>query len=252
MNLDRLLERARQGDADAIARLISRSLGGKGVVASATWQSDQRLDILLESEQLLDRAVVVPLIRRGFLRLEMGCSIASVHLTSRRLGQDFPDWQETFHLPAPTARPSAPLSRPPSPSPQPPNPRPLSDTALAALAHLAPLFAYLIWLVNFWGDFPLFWGGTFLLPWRVVLPLALLLVQGNEDPTFKASLQEALNFQLSMLVYWVMTLFSMLLLIGFLLALPLALFELICIVMGAVNASAGKPFRYPLTLRFVR
>ena len=44
---------------------------------------------------------------------------------------------------------------------------------------LGPLFGYLMVLTNGMIGFPLvWWGSTFLLPWRIVPPLVVLLVRG--------------------------------------------------------------------------
>ena len=64
--------------------------------------------------------------------------------------------------------------------------------------------------------------------------------------------REALNFQLSILVYLLIAFSLSLVLIG-LLMLPLVLlFQLVMMIEAAVQARAGHRFRYPLTLRFLR
>jgi hypothetical protein len=103
------------------------------------------------------------------------------------------------------------------------------------------------------GGWPLFWGGSFLLPWRVAAPLALLLIHSpgpGGSPTQRQA-KAALNFQLTMLIAWVVTIALMFVLVGFLLVIPLALLEIICCVVAAVNATEGKPARYP-AIPFVR
>lgn len=151
--------------------------------------------------------------------------------------------------PAPPPRPPASL---PETSPPPPSAPYLSDTALLTLAQVAPLLGYLVWLSNTWIGLPFFWTGSFLLPWRILGPLALLLVKGNDADLIKTQAREALNFQLSLTLYWLVTFVLMFLLVGFLLVLPLAFFEVVCVVRAAVKASEGQPMRYPLTIRFIR
>lgn len=277
MTLPTLLERARQGDAHAIARLISRALGDQGVVARGRWQGSE-LHLFLETDQPMAQAQVVPAIRRGFRRLALTCPIEAVFLTSRQVGQPGSDWQERFeldsgwsglagsdmeaatairlppealHSQGTEAQPETLL--PEETTPLEPTPTPyLSDTALVTLAHLAPLFSYLVIATNGLIGFPIFWGGSFLLPWRVVAPLVLLLVQGQGSAYVEQHSKEALNFQLTMVIGWVITISLMFILVGFLLAIPLALVEIIWIVMAAVKASEGQSFRYPLRIRFVR
>lgn len=304
MTLDELIARSQQGDPWAIARLISRSLAADGVVASASWQSNT-LIVLLEADGPLDRTVIAPRLRRGFLRLQLTPEISVVRLSSRRIGQDALDWSEEFILNPPvrspdgqhasalpetsfpktripdpktskisppepiipeprTAKTSPPKSstpeprtdKPRNPAPAPtslPPPTPLStDTALATLCHLTPLFAYLLVLGDIWvGGLPFFWASTFLLPWRAVVPLLLLLTHADASGWIKSQVREALNFQLSMMIYWMVTLVLMFILVGWILAVPLAIAETVLIIQAAVKAGEGGKVRYPLTIRFV-
>ncbi|MGF1568441.1 MAG: DUF4870 domain-containing protein [Nodosilinea sp.] len=259
MSLPELIKRARQGDAQAIARLIIPSLAAQGVTANAHWQGDQ-LYIALEADQPISRAQTVPAIRRGFRRLGLTRPLESVHLTSRQVGHPDLDWQESFSL-NPSPSPATPASSASLPSPSAPSPEDgveeepscyQSDTALASLAHLAPLFGYLIVTAN-WLTRVLFWGsGFFLLPWRIIAPLALLLAKGRDSPFIEQQAKEALNFQLSMVIYWLITLPLMFILIGLPIAALLVPLEVISTIIAAVKASEGKTFRYPLTIRFVR
>lgn len=289
MVLNDLVARARHGEAAAIAQLINQSLAAAGIRAEVEWQADH-LEIILEGANLPAANVLVPKLKQGFERLAMGRAIAAVDLYARRPGRTLPDWAESFTLPlaldpapalvpepepvpepelssaaAPAAGPgldptdvSEPGSLPapaPLPPPKPPSSPPavyLSDTALVTLVHLAPLLGYLSWAGFGWIGLPLFWTGSFLLPWRIVAPLGLLLFKGQDSPFIKKQAEAALNFQLSLSLYWLGVAALMFVLIGFLLVVPLAVFEIISIIVAAVKASEGKAFRYPLTIRFIR
>jgi uncharacterized Tic20 family protein len=266
-----LIAQARQGNAAAIAQLITHSLSEQGVVALVSWRGSV-LHVSLEADQPLNQAETVPTIRRGFRRLEMTCPLEAIDIESRLVGHTEPSWQERFSLtpgpgssqpvvaPSPEVITSEPLPEPmaeATATPEPPaaSSAPyLTDTTLAALAHLAPLGGYLMvganWFTGF--PFPFFWSGSFLLPWRLVAPLALLLTKGADSPFLKQQAKEALNFQLMMLILWAITIGLMFILVGFLLVPPLALFEVVSTIVAAVRASEAKPFRYPLTVRLVR
>jgi len=266
MPLSELIERARQGDASAIARLITRSLADRGIVANARWQ-DTHLQILLEGDDPLDPGNTVPTIRRGLRRLQLTCPIDQVSVVSRQVGQTAVDWQDHFLLNASPAPEDGVYPEDKCPTDDstgegnhsltseqnsPSNPL-VSDHALVALTQLGPLFGYLTLVTNGLVGFPFFWwGGTFLLPWRIVPPLVLLMVQGQESAFVRQQSKQAINFQLSMMIYWIITIALMFVLIGFLLAIPLALLELICIIIAAVKSSEGKVFRYPLAIPFVK
>lgn len=308
--LSALLDRARQGDAQAIAHLLSQSLADQGIVAQGQWQGDQ-LQLTLEAHTAIPQPSVVSHIQRGLQRLGIVYPVESVQVTARQVGAPTADWQASFGL-GESAGPakSAPeggrsgantsaLSEPDlaenlgaarqpgavspgdgaaspasSPSPQ-PDPRPdprleaaaasaetqrttLSDTTLVTLAHLAPLVSYLVVSSQWLGGWPVFWGGSFLLPWRVVLPLVLLLAKGGRAAPdlgpidVQQHAKAALNFQLTMVIAWMITIALMFVLVGFLLVVPLGLLEVVSCIVAAVRASEGKPVRYVGAIRFVR
>ena len=91
-------------------------------------------------------------------------------------------------------------------------------------------------------------------------PLLVMLVR-SDSPWVRRQAVESLNFQLSMLIYGVVGTIAALVLvvltlgIGLLAVVPVALaaavFWLVFTVIGAVKASGGEDYRYPLTLRMV-
>ena len=91
------------------------------------------------------------------------------------------------------------------------------------------------------------------LPLVHLLVMATAWVRGRKGSAFvEEHGREALNFQLSMLVYLLIAFSLSLVLIG-LLMLPLVLlFHLVMLIEAAVQARAGHRFRYPLTFRFLR
>lgn len=90
-------------------------------------------------------------------------------------------------------------------------------------------------------------------------PLVVYAVK-KDDPQVRRHAAEALNFQLSFLLYAIVlglaTIVGLvfvlpgLLLLPVLIALAITWFVLICI--AAVKAGDGEEYRYPLTIRFVR
>jgi len=92
-------------------------------------------------------------------------------------------------------------------------------------------------------------------------PLLVLLVKGNQSRAVRAQAVESLNFQLSMLIYGIVgTILGVVVVLatlgfGALLVLPLALafaaWWLVFTIIGAVRASNGEAYRYPLTIRMV-
>jgi uncharacterized Tic20 family protein len=95
-----------------------------------------------------------------------------------------------------------------------------------------------------------------------VFPLVVMNMYGDRSPYVRESARESLNFQLSWLLYWVVLTVPLVLVtlltfgIGLILFLPVVLAgvvtELVLNVVGAVKASRGEPWRYPMVIRFVR
>ena len=88
-------------------------------------------------------------------------------------------------------------------------------------------------------------------------PLVIYLVK-TDDPYVRREAAEALNFNLSVLLYGVIfgliTIVALIAIVGVIL-LPFWILGAIAwvalMVVGGVKASRGEPYRYPLTIRFV-
>jgi len=82
-------------------------------------------------------------------------------------------------------------------------------------------------------------------------PLIVLLVKGNESAWVRRQAVESLNFQISVLIYAIISGVLLLLLIGFILLPIVGIFWLVFTIIGSVKASNGEDYRYPLTIRMV-
>ena len=82
-------------------------------------------------------------------------------------------------------------------------------------------------------------------------PLVVLLVKGNESAWVRRQAVESLNFQLSILIYAVISGALVLVLVGLVLLPLVGLMWLVLTVVGSVRAAAGEDYRYPLTIRMV-
>ena len=95
--------------------------------------------------------------------------------------------------------------------------------------------------------------GVFLhFPGHVLAPLAVWLMKRDESPEIDAHGKEALNFQISMLIYNAVAAVFCLVLIGFLLLPLLWILNAIFVIVAAIQASDGKFYRYPMTIRFIQ
>ncbi len=82
-------------------------------------------------------------------------------------------------------------------------------------------------------------------------PLIMWLLR-KDDPYASHHAKEALNFNISFIIYSVIAAISIIALIG-ILALPAVLIGwFVLTIQGALRASAGEYYEYPLTMRFVK
>jgi uncharacterized Tic20 family protein len=109
-----------------------------------------------------------------------------------------------------------------------PDPVPSESRGWATAAHLIPLIG-----LGFIG------------------PLVVWLMKRDEDPFVEYHAREALNFQISMIIYVIASVLLMLVLIGFILIIVVLVFALVVMIIAGVKAANGEFYRYPLTLRFV-
>ena len=95
--------------------------------------------------------------------------------------------------------------------------------------------------------------GVFLhFPGHVLAPLAVWLMKRDESPEIDAHGKEALNFQISMLIYNAVAAVFCLVLVGFVFLAILWLLNAIFVIIAAIQASDGKFYRYPMTIRFIQ
>lgn len=91
-----ILARARGGDADAIATLITHSLCSKGITARAARHS-YRLFLWLEADTVPSQTAAVDYVRQGMQRLQVS-GIGTVQICGQQVGQSFPTWVEEISL----------------------------------------------------------------------------------------------------------------------------------------------------------
>jgi uncharacterized protein len=96
--------------------------------------------------------------------------------------------------------------------------------------------------------------GTFVAAWFAmgfVAPLVVLLVKGNSSPFVRRHAVESLNFQISLLIYLVISVILAFVLVGFLLLAAVGVFALVVIILATIKAANGEDYRYPLCIRLI-
>lgn len=85
-----------------------------------------------------------------------------------------------------------------------------------------------------------------------ILPFIVYLVKNQESPLIAAHAKEVLNFHISILIYSLCCIPLVFLLIGIPMLMGLGLMAFICAIIGAIRASEGGFYHYPMTIRLIR
>jgi hypothetical protein len=119
---------------------------------------------------------------------------------------------------------------PPTPDPTPPATSPSTDKLWIIICHLS-----------------IFLGVG------LILPLIVYLVyKSDPNSTITAHAKETLNFHISLFIYGVIGGILTLIVIGIFVIIAVAIGGMILAIIGALKASSGELYRYPLTLRFIK
>lgn len=108
------------------------------------------------------------------------------------------------------------------------------DTTWGMLCHLTSLSGYL--------------GVPF---GNILGPLIIWLIKKEESSFVDDQGREALNFQISMMIYGIVSAVLILLIIGIFLLIAIWIISLVFTVIAAVKTKDGEVYRYPLTIRFL-
>ena len=125
-------------------------------------------------------------------------------------------------------------SPPPSPPIPPVAPEPANLRTWIVLCHASALLGLLF---HFMG--------------HLLGPLLVWLAKRHESAEIDAHGKESLNFQLSMLIYDVIAGVLCFVLIGIPILILLWIMNTIFVIIASLQASEGKLYRYPLTIRFL-
>jgi uncharacterized protein len=113
------------------------------------------------------------------------------------------------------------------------NPIDQDNRTWGMLAHLSTFAGYAVPLGNIIG------------------PLVILLIKKDQMSFVEANAKEALNFQISILIYIVISVILAFFFIGFLTLFAVIICDLIFTIVAAVKANEGVVYRYPLSIKFV-
>jgi uncharacterized Tic20 family protein len=86
----------------------------------------------------------------------------------------------------------------------------------------------------------------------IVGPLVIWQIKKEEFPFVDEQGKEAVNFQISMLIYGIVAGLLCFVCVGMVLLPAVAIVDLIFLLIAAVKANDGYHYRYPLTIRFIK
>lgn len=86
----------------------------------------------------------------------------------------------------------------------------------------------------------------------IIGPLIVWQIKKEEFPFVDEQGKEAVNFQISMLIYGIVAGLLCFVCVGVVLLPAVAIFDLVFLLIAAVKANNGEHYRYPLTIRFIK
>ena len=94
----------------------------------------------------------------------------------------------------------------------------------------------------------------FFVPWagHILGPLIVWLAKRSDSPEIDEYGKESLNFKISMLIYNVIAGVLCLVLVGFIILVILHILNLVLVIVASIQASEGKFYRYPMTIRLIK
>jgi len=93
----------------------------------------------------------------------------------------------------------------------------------------------------------------YLVPFGFIIgPLVVWLIKKEEYPLVDDQGKEAINFQITMTICFIVSVILVFVLIGILLLPALAIFNIIMIIVATIKANNGERYRYPFAIRIIK
>lgn len=85
---------------------------------------------------------------------------------------------------------------------------------------------------------------------NIFVPIVIMCV--SESPFVKKQAKEALNFQISVVFWALISIAACFIFVGFFMLIVLAVAAIVLPIIAAIKVSAGEDYRYPLTFRLIK
>ena len=86
---------------------------------------------------------------------------------------------------------------------------------------------------------------------NIIAPIVIWQMKKNESDFVVEQAKESLNFQISLMIYSIVSILLCFIIIGFFLIFALVIFGLIIVIVAGVKANDGEHYRYPMTMRLI-
>ena len=86
---------------------------------------------------------------------------------------------------------------------------------------------------------------------NIIAPIVIWQMKKNESSFVVEQAKESLNFQITLMIYSIVSILLCFIIIGFFLIFALIIFGLIIVIVAGVKANDGEHYRYPMTLRLI-
>lgn len=83
-------------------------------------------------------------------------------------------------------------------------------------------------------------------------PLVIWLIKKDESAFVNDQGKEALNFQISIILYYIISFILVFVVIGIFMIWAVGIFSLVMCIIAAVKANGGEMYRYPLCIRLIK
>jgi hypothetical protein len=87
---------------------------------------------------------------------------------------------------------------------------------------------------------------------NIIAPIVIWQMKKNESSFVVEQAKESLNFQITLMIYALISFLLVFIIIGFFLIFGLVIFGLIIVIVAGAKANDGEHYRYPMTLRLVK
>jgi uncharacterized Tic20 family protein len=87
---------------------------------------------------------------------------------------------------------------------------------------------------------------------NIIGPLVIWLMKKEEHPFVDDQGKESLNFQISLIIYALISGVLIVVVIGIFLLIAIGIFMIVMVIIATIRANEGEKYRYPLTIRLLK